>query len=268
MGCHHLSLCGGCVNCLFFLLSLCVDGKLFCAEDCTQVTGVMAMMMNGRVLLVYALCVLWCGAAVVESVVDGVVDGGVKEGLLGDSQSGSRDEKAAKPELSKSADENLGSADHSLDTRSGNNVNEQGNLVNEPPTENVGKKGVEGEGKELPVTHISRTKDKVTLPQTSPPPTPAGEEPQATSPSQASGVDEGDGGPVGIEGTDRNVSDGSLVGASDGSRGTRDKKKILKEVKVAFPGHLPVVLLHLPFPTMEMLHGRMAVHHPPGAQHL
>ncbi|RNE98216.1 mucin-associated surface protein (MASP) [Trypanosoma cruzi] len=44
------------------LLSLCVDVLLVCAEGYTQVTGVMAMMMAGRVLLVCALCVLWCGA--------------------------------------------------------------------------------------------------------------------------------------------------------------------------------------------------------------
>ncbi|KAF5217421.1 Mucin-associated surface protein (MASP) subgroup S047 [Trypanosoma cruzi] len=53
--------CCGCVTCLF-LLSLCVDGALVCAEGYTQVTGVMAMMMTGRVLLVCALCLLWCGA--------------------------------------------------------------------------------------------------------------------------------------------------------------------------------------------------------------
>ncbi|EKF28911.1 mucin-associated surface protein (MASP), putative, partial [Trypanosoma cruzi marinkellei] len=44
------------------LLPFCVDGELVCAEGCRQVTGVMAMMMTGRVLLVCALCVLWCGA--------------------------------------------------------------------------------------------------------------------------------------------------------------------------------------------------------------
>ncbi|EKF29747.1 mucin-associated surface protein (MASP), putative [Trypanosoma cruzi marinkellei] len=44
-----------------FLPLLCVDGELVCAEGYTQVTGVMAMMMTGRVLLVCALCVLWCG---------------------------------------------------------------------------------------------------------------------------------------------------------------------------------------------------------------
>ncbi|EKF98096.1 mucin-associated surface protein (MASP), putative, partial [Trypanosoma cruzi] len=37
------------------------DVLLACAEGYTQVTGVMAMMMTGRVLLVCALCVLWCG---------------------------------------------------------------------------------------------------------------------------------------------------------------------------------------------------------------
>ncbi|PWV19908.1 Mucin-associated surface protein (MASP) [Trypanosoma cruzi] len=35
---------------------------LVCAEGYTQVTGVKAMMMTGRLLLVCALCVLWCGA--------------------------------------------------------------------------------------------------------------------------------------------------------------------------------------------------------------
>ncbi|EKF29570.1 mucin-associated surface protein (MASP), putative, partial [Trypanosoma cruzi marinkellei] len=46
--------------CFAFTL-LCVDGELVCAEGCTQVIGVMMMMMTGRVLLVCALCVLWCG---------------------------------------------------------------------------------------------------------------------------------------------------------------------------------------------------------------
>ncbi|RNC36412.1 putative mucin-associated surface protein (MASP), partial [Trypanosoma cruzi] len=59
----------GCCRCLlcvllcdFSLPLLCVDVLLVCAEGYTQVTGVMAMMMTGRVLLVCALCVLWCGA--------------------------------------------------------------------------------------------------------------------------------------------------------------------------------------------------------------
>ncbi|KAF5217513.1 Mucin-associated surface protein (MASP) subgroup S085 [Trypanosoma cruzi] len=61
-----------------FLLPLCVDGELFCAEGYTQVTGVMmAMMMTGRVLLVCALCVLWCGAG-------GVYAGGIDNNAVGD----------------------------------------------------------------------------------------------------------------------------------------------------------------------------------------
>ncbi|RNC33161.1 mucin-associated surface protein (MASP) [Trypanosoma cruzi] len=47
----------------FSLPSLCVDVLLVCAEGYTQVTGVMAMMMTGRVLLVCALCALWCGTS-------------------------------------------------------------------------------------------------------------------------------------------------------------------------------------------------------------
>ncbi|EKF98838.1 mucin-associated surface protein (MASP), putative, partial [Trypanosoma cruzi] len=56
-----LAVCSGLVFLLF--VSLCVDGALVCAEGCTQVTGVMATMMTGRVLLVCALCVLWCVTA-------------------------------------------------------------------------------------------------------------------------------------------------------------------------------------------------------------
>ncbi|RNC42829.1 mucin-associated surface protein (MASP) [Trypanosoma cruzi] len=55
----HLSLCS--VAAVSVAFSLCVDVLLVCAEGCTQLTGVMAMM-TGRVLLVCALCVLWCGA--------------------------------------------------------------------------------------------------------------------------------------------------------------------------------------------------------------
>ncbi|EKF37595.1 hypothetical protein MOQ_002210, partial [Trypanosoma cruzi marinkellei] len=54
---------GGVAAVSLLLLPPCVDGELVCAEGCMQVTGVMmAMMMTGRVLLVCALCVLWCGA--------------------------------------------------------------------------------------------------------------------------------------------------------------------------------------------------------------
>ncbi|ESS62054.1 hypothetical protein TCDM_10320 [Trypanosoma cruzi Dm28c] len=58
--CRAVAGCG--VALVFLFISLCVDVLLVCAEGCTQLTGVMAMMMAGRVLLVCALCVLWCGA--------------------------------------------------------------------------------------------------------------------------------------------------------------------------------------------------------------
>ncbi|RNC52700.1 mucin-associated surface protein (MASP) [Trypanosoma cruzi] len=58
---RHLLLWRDCCYALsLFFLSLSVDGESVCAEGYTQVTGVMAMMMTGRVLLVCALCVLWC----------------------------------------------------------------------------------------------------------------------------------------------------------------------------------------------------------------
>ncbi|ESS61718.1 mucin-associated surface protein (MASP) [Trypanosoma cruzi Dm28c] len=57
------------------LLLLCVDGELVCAEGCTQVTGVMAMMMTGRVLLVCALCVLWCLTAFGDATDNRCIEG-------------------------------------------------------------------------------------------------------------------------------------------------------------------------------------------------
>ncbi|PWU89472.1 Mucin-associated surface protein (MASP) [Trypanosoma cruzi] len=76
LGCCRLWLCVV-WRPFFLLLSLCVDGALVCAEGCTQVTGVMTMMMTGRVLLVCVLCVLWCiaGGGYAEDDA-GVVPGG------------------------------------------------------------------------------------------------------------------------------------------------------------------------------------------------
>ncbi|RNC38540.1 mucin-associated surface protein (MASP) [Trypanosoma cruzi] len=68
-------------GCVYLFASLSVDGELVCAEGCTQVTGVMAMM-TGRVLLVCALCVLWCGDEGVGSPAGGA------GGLLGNGGKG------------------------------------------------------------------------------------------------------------------------------------------------------------------------------------
>ncbi|EKF29512.1 mucin-associated surface protein (MASP), putative [Trypanosoma cruzi marinkellei] len=67
--------------CFAFTL-LCVDGELVCAEGYTQVTGVMAMMMTGRVLLVCALCVLWCGGGGGGADDAGIFDGSAHEYFL------------------------------------------------------------------------------------------------------------------------------------------------------------------------------------------
>ncbi|ESS62958.1 mucin-associated surface protein (MASP) [Trypanosoma cruzi Dm28c] len=64
---------------LSLLTSLCVDWGLFRAEGYTQVTGVMAMMMTGRVLLVCALCVLWCVVSGIAAEGVGGGDGSVGE---------------------------------------------------------------------------------------------------------------------------------------------------------------------------------------------
>ncbi|ESS60759.1 mucin-associated surface protein (MASP) [Trypanosoma cruzi Dm28c] len=87
------------------LLSLCVDVLSVCAEGCTQVTGVMAMMMTGRVLLVCALCVLWCGAAdgdVGGPVTLGDPGGGGQSPLVNKGDGGSGGSKADSSHESKS----------------------------------------------------------------------------------------------------------------------------------------------------------------------
>ncbi|EKF99474.1 mucin-associated surface protein (MASP), putative [Trypanosoma cruzi] len=105
----HLSLCGGCVS--FLLLSLCVDGALVCAEGYTQVTGVMALM-TGRVLLVCALCVPWCGAGgrcdevVVRAPAGGAGDKSeplVQSQELGTSSQGSQELKDGAPVVKREA---------------------------------------------------------------------------------------------------------------------------------------------------------------------
>ncbi|EKG03783.1 trans-sialidase, putative, partial [Trypanosoma cruzi] len=74
-----------CVYCCCYHLLLCVDVLLVCAEGCTQVTGVMAVMMTGRVLLVCALCVLWCGAGGVyaRDIDNKALGGCMASGVLG-----------------------------------------------------------------------------------------------------------------------------------------------------------------------------------------
>ncbi|RNC56404.1 mucin-associated surface protein (MASP) [Trypanosoma cruzi] len=77
--CCQLLLYGGSAwffNIFSLLLLLSVDVFLVCAGGYTQVTGVMAMMMTSRVLLVCALCVLWCGAVFGHAMDDYCSEGG------------------------------------------------------------------------------------------------------------------------------------------------------------------------------------------------
>ncbi|ESS62169.1 mucin-associated surface protein (MASP) [Trypanosoma cruzi Dm28c] len=90
--------------CDLSLLSLCVDGALVCAEGCTQVTGVMAMMMTGRVLLVCALCVLWCGAGgrcdeVETTALGGGVEPLVQSQVIVKSPEGPQDLQVGPPDI-------------------------------------------------------------------------------------------------------------------------------------------------------------------------
>ncbi|PBJ71317.1 mucin-associated surface protein [Trypanosoma cruzi cruzi] len=95
----------------------------------------MAMMMTGRVLLVCALCVLWCGAG----------EGGAEmndETLVGSQHLTGVGEKVPKG-LPESGERAANSAGHSLDKNNEINSNLQGRTVTGTTTERVGKK--EGE---------------------------------------------------------------------------------------------------------------------------
>ncbi|EKG08542.1 mucin-associated surface protein (MASP), putative [Trypanosoma cruzi] len=110
------------------LPSLRVDGALVCAEGYTQVTGVMAMM-TGRVLLVCALCVLWCGAAmvVVAEGSDGINE--ITDKLSRGSQSASQVGHAEDPNMPKPNDGVSNTSENPLDAQELNNVSPQKGCV-------------------------------------------------------------------------------------------------------------------------------------------
>ncbi|KAF5214305.1 Mucin-associated surface protein (MASP) [Trypanosoma cruzi] len=170
------------------LLPLCVDGVLVCAEGYTQVTGVMAMMMTGRVLLVCALCVLWCGGGgCAENDADVVSGGGPGTGK-GDKNS----EELRSSDLSSLGRQKEGAAggrgsagsqglkDNVVPNTDRHAPNEEqgANLVVDPPN---------------PTTDQNKSKDSTkagagTINQTAPPP--AGPPPPPPPPvSEAEGVE-------------------------------------------------------------------------------
>ncbi|EAN89104.1 Mucin-associated surface protein (MASP) [Trypanosoma cruzi] len=225
-------------------------------------------MMTGRVLLVCALCVLWCGAAVLVSAAGDVVDGDGR-GVRGESLPegaqhavllpSSPDSSVALKEGTSPLQKRVEKVP-ALAKQSSEEDNEAGDQVVEDVTvpiegqqqrqENAQEMyGVETPGvliikKEAPQAREGERNltaapmegspttpgPQAPKPKLQPPPTPAILRPEAgeerPSPPQASGVGEADGGPVGIEGTGRNVSGGgSLVGASDASRVTGEATK-------------------------------------------
>ncbi|RNF02443.1 mucin-associated surface protein (MASP), partial [Trypanosoma cruzi] len=173
----------------------------------------MAMMMTGRVLLVCALCVLWCGAG--GRCDDGDGDGrGVVGEPLPESPESRVESKAVSNSLKKrveeaptpakeSSEEEEGGDEATLQGEEGQQQQEGENAlqVNEKKTpellikQNEAPQAPEVEG--IPTAAAleeSPTTPGVKAPTLQVPPPP---------PSQASGVGEGDGGLVGIGGTSR-----------------------------------------------------------------
>ncbi|RNC38346.1 mucin-associated surface protein (MASP) [Trypanosoma cruzi] len=201
----------------FLLLSLCVDGELVCAEGYTQVTGVMAMM-TGRVLLVCALCVLWCGAggrcdegeAAGHGVQPDVSASGTEGGLGGTKNAGpapdSKIQSSGEEQQNKSREGRPALPEGSLEEEEEEETVENKNL------DEVTERGEEGrreDGQDTNEPNGSQTsgvltKQKETLPPSTPA-APAGEGNQNASP-QAQSVDSHGGG-----GTDR-IED-SILGA-------------------------------------------------------
>ncbi|KAF5218045.1 Mucin-associated surface protein (MASP) subgroup S008 [Trypanosoma cruzi] len=135
------------------LLLLCVDGELVCAEDYTQVTGVMAMMMTGRVLLVCALCVLWCGAAV-QAEGDGVTE--PQDEPSRGSQSASKGGHEEKLNIRIPVGGVLNTSEEPLDAQDLMRDSPQKNSVKQPPTDNGGAAGKEEK------VEAKKAEDKVT----------------------------------------------------------------------------------------------------------
>ncbi|KAF5214086.1 Mucin-associated surface protein (MASP) subgroup S008 [Trypanosoma cruzi] len=104
----------------------------------------MAMMMTGRVLLVYALCVLWCGAAmvVVAEGSDGIKE--ITDKLPRGSQSASQVGHAEDPNIPKPNDGVLNTSEKPSDAQELNNAIPQKGSVEQPSTDNDGMEVKEG----------------------------------------------------------------------------------------------------------------------------
>ncbi|EKG08803.1 mucin-associated surface protein (MASP), putative, partial [Trypanosoma cruzi] len=170
-----------------FLLSLCVDGELVCAEGYTQVTGVVAMMMTGRVLLVCALCVLWCGAAV-EAEGHDVTE--IQDVSSRASEPSSKGDHEEEPDVRIPVIGVLNTSEEPSDAQDLTTVSPQKTSVKQPPGNNGGAAGKEepveaksagddetrSDGEEQPRDHSDETQesDGPKEDERNPSPTPTG----------------------------------------------------------------------------------------------
>ncbi|PBJ71580.1 mucin-associated surface protein [Trypanosoma cruzi cruzi] len=218
-------------------------------------------MMTGRVLLVCALCVLWCGAGGV--VAEGSYAAETHEDPSGGLQSAPQLDPAKQPEETKPIEEVSNTAEQSLDAKEVKNDNHPKGSVKQTPTQNggmeehlkkgEGKKGEKDEkaehelegDQEQPLTGKDTTEDeKETTPalpenkEPPPPPPPAG----AVTPLASDGNQPGDGSNL------RNsASDGEIQPAADrmhsgggaGSIPTGGGGKQSGQSGVSGGGHLP-----------------------------
>ncbi|EAN98134.1 Mucin-associated surface protein (MASP) [Trypanosoma cruzi] len=182
----------------------------------------MAMMMTGRVLLVCALCVLWCGAG------GGVTE--INDESLGGSQLLSGVGEEAPKGLSEPGERGSDSAGHPLNKNNGNNSNLQEGTVTGTTADRVGKEEEVDDNDDLEeAEEEERSKEKEDKAQTGKSKSSSKEVAPLTIP-KASGLGEAGGGsPSGVDG----------VGSSESSDGSEDLNLEAPGLVVNFPPSLP-----------------------------
>ncbi|KAF8303658.1 Mucin-associated surface protein (MASP), subgroup S064 [Trypanosoma cruzi] len=181
----------------------------------------MAMMMTGRVLLVCALCVLWCGAG------GGVTE--INDESLGGSQLLSGVGEEAPKGLSEPGERGSDSSGHPLNKNNGNNSNLQEGTVTGTTADRVGKEEEVDDNDDLEeAEEEERSKEKEDAQQTRKSKRSSKE--VATTIPTASGLSEAGGGsPSGVDG----------VGSSESSGGSEDLNLEVSGPVVNSPPPLP-----------------------------
>ncbi|KAF8286527.1 Mucin-associated surface protein (MASP), subgroup S009 [Trypanosoma cruzi] len=179
-------------------------------------------MMTGRVLLVCALCVLWCGAG------GGVTE--INDESLGGSQLLSGVGEEAPKGLSEPGERGSDSPGHPLNKNNGNNSNLQEGTVTGTTADRVGKEEEVDDNDDLEeAEEEERSKEKEDAQQTGKSRSSSKEVAPLTIP-KASGLSEAGGGsPSGVDG----------VGSSENSGGSEDLNLGAPGPVVNFPPSLP-----------------------------